>query len=278
MTAFFQPFPALIVDTFRESFARKIFWGFWGCSTAVILFALIAVNIDVVEGQLAVIKLFGQFGNEAPRDLQRFMDVALSFVAGLLFTVGLFLAIFVGAGLMPTVFEQGRIGLLLAKPVSRVQLLLGKYLGALLVVGANAVYLVLGVWLVLGWKTEIWRWDFLVVVPLVIGAFAVMLTVVTYVAVQSRSVVLSTMVTYMVTLIAAAVGAEGFRQLFADDWSRQMVIALDYVLPKVFEMGRIGVHLIIDEPFPGWMPIWSSAIFGVVVLSLATFSFARKDY
>ena len=29
---------ALVRDTFREAFARKIFWGFFGCATALILF------------------------------------------------------------------------------------------------------------------------------------------------------------------------------------------------------------------------------------------------
>jgi len=50
---------ALVRDTFREAFARKIFWGFFGCSTAVILFLIFLMKIDVVEGALATISLFG---------------------------------------------------------------------------------------------------------------------------------------------------------------------------------------------------------------------------
>jgi len=34
---------ALIRDTFREAFARKIFWGFFGCATAIILFFIFLV-------------------------------------------------------------------------------------------------------------------------------------------------------------------------------------------------------------------------------------------
>ena len=51
---------ALVRDTFREAFARKIFWGFFGCSTAVILFFIFLMKIDVVEGALATISLFGK--------------------------------------------------------------------------------------------------------------------------------------------------------------------------------------------------------------------------
>ena len=50
---------ALVRDTFREAFARKIFWGFFGCSTAVVLFFIFLMRIDVVEGALATISLFG---------------------------------------------------------------------------------------------------------------------------------------------------------------------------------------------------------------------------
>ena len=51
---------ALIRDTFREAFARKIFWGLFGLSTAMILFFLFLLRIDLVEGGLAAVSLFGK--------------------------------------------------------------------------------------------------------------------------------------------------------------------------------------------------------------------------
>ena len=53
---------ALVVDTFREAMARKIIWGFFGCSTALILFFLLIVKIDVVQGAIATMSLFGKTG------------------------------------------------------------------------------------------------------------------------------------------------------------------------------------------------------------------------
>ena len=44
---------ALVRDTFREAFARKIFWAFFGCSTALILFFIFIMKIDVVQGAVA---------------------------------------------------------------------------------------------------------------------------------------------------------------------------------------------------------------------------------
>ena len=73
-----------------------------------------------------------------------------------MYFAGMALAVFASAGLVAAVFEPGRIELLLSKPVSRTHLLLGRYLGNVLVVAANMVYLVLGSWIIFGMKTDVW--------------------------------------------------------------------------------------------------------------------------
>src|SRR4030042_1521333 len=143
---------ALVRDTFREAFAKLVFWGFYGLSTALILFFLFLLKIDIVEGARATITLFGQTSGKM-RDVQ---EVVLTFHAGIatfLYTWGMAIAVFASAGLIPTVLEPGRLELLLSKPVRRHHILLGRYLGNLLVVGLNVSYLVAGVWIIFGWKT-----------------------------------------------------------------------------------------------------------------------------
>ena len=54
------PTLALIRDTFREAFARRIFWGFAGCCTALLAFLVFIMRIDVVAGALATITIFGR--------------------------------------------------------------------------------------------------------------------------------------------------------------------------------------------------------------------------
>ncbi len=58
---------ALIRDTFREAFARKIFWGLFGLSVAMILFFLFLLKIDLVEGAMATVSLFGRTSNRRPK-------------------------------------------------------------------------------------------------------------------------------------------------------------------------------------------------------------------
>jgi ABC-type transport system involved in multi-copper enzyme maturation permease subunit len=268
---------ALVRDTFREAFARKIFWGFFGCSTAVILFFIFLMKIDVVEGALATVSLFGkEMRAQEVTNIVRGVQGAL---AAFLYGFGLFLAVFASAGLIPTIFEPGRIELLLSKPVHRYHILLGRYLGNLLVIAFNMLYLVLSVWIILGIKTEIWTHQFLYSAGLTIFVFAVLLTIVLFVAVLSESAVLATMVTFGVMIAGLIVAQKStIERLLPSEWSRDVVRVLYYALPKVWDLGNIGRKLVTGVPIEDWMPVWSSALFGVVVLGAGLLVFSRRNY
>jgi len=81
---------ALVVDTFRESFARKIFWGFFGCSTVLMLFLMVVLNIDIVEGSLAAVKVFGMdISGPDGVPVEMVVDGVLGAFAAFLFSIGL---------------------------------------------------------------------------------------------------------------------------------------------------------------------------------------------
>lgn len=271
---------ALILDSFRESLSRKIFWGFAGCSSAVILFFLVVLNIDVVEGSLASISILGLSVNEGRAiPAEDLVGRMLGTIAAFLFNIGLFFAIFGAAGLVPTVLEAGRIELLVSKPISRLQLLLGKFAGAVSVIGVNLIYLVGGVWLVLGVKTGIWKPMFLFSALLALLAFAVMLSIVQLVAVLTQSAVLATMVAYFVLLLSAIASSyDTIGPLFASSGTRYSLQAAYYILPKVFEMGAMASLAMSGDPIASWMPVWSSLLFGGVMLAASYWVFDHKDY
>ncbi len=277
---FSSPVLALVGDTFRESLSRKIFWGFLGCSTVLILLFLLVLNIDLVEGGVAAVEVFSMEVNQGRTvPVEELVGFVLGAVASFLFTAGLFLAIFAAAGLIPTVFEPGRIELLLSKPVSRPTLLLAKVLGTLAVIGVNLFYLVLGVWIILGFKTEIWKTDFLLAAVLAMFAFAVLLPVIVFVAVVSDSAVLATMVTYFVALMSLIFSQhERIAPYFDSQWPRDLVEGLYHVFPKLYEIGNTARLVLMERELESWMPIWSSGIFAVVVLGAGVWVFQRKDY
>jgi ABC-2 type transport system permease protein len=191
----------------------------------------------------------------------------------------MFLAVFASSGLIPSVLEPGRIELLLSKPLSRTHILLGRYAGNVLVVLLNASYLVLGVWTILGVKTGIWSPVFLVAIATTTFIFSVLLSVVVLIGVLFESAALSTMVAVALMIISPILAQTNLMmRLLSSEWSRDLWRVLYYAFPKVWELGRITLDAIQSGTFSGYMPIWSSALFGGVMLGAALAIFARRDF
>jgi len=268
---------ALVVDTFREASARKIIWGFFGCSTALILFFLLIVKIDVVQGAIATLTIFGK--TSQAQDLNQMVRSAHSGIAGLLYVFGMLLAVLASAGLIPTIFEPGRIELLLSKPVERWHILLGRYLGNLLVVALNIFYPVLALWIIFGVKTGVWTAGFLWSSLLTLFIFAVYLSVILLIGVLWESAVVATMVTFGMMILSAILFNRGtLERLLSSEWSRNVVRFLYYLLPKVVDIGQILGRIVQGKVIESWMPVWSTALFGLSCLGAGLYLFQRRNY
>jgi len=267
----------LIHDTIQEAKARWLFWGLYGLSTLLILFFLFVLKIDVVQGAVSLMDI-GPVRTVA--NIEKFVRTAYMFVAVFLYIWGTFLAVFASSGLIPSVLEPGRIGLLLSKPVSRPMLLMGRYVGNLLVVTVNNIYLIGAIWVIIGIKTNIWYTTFLYAIPLTILIFAVLLSVVVFIGVISESAALSVMVAAALMLISAVLAQRRIViQLLDSEWSRDLWQGLYWVLPKVYDLAKAMHDVILKESPVNWVnPLWTSALFGIVILSAAIYIFQRKDY
>jgi ABC-type transport system involved in multi-copper enzyme maturation permease subunit len=268
---------ALIRDTFREAFARRIFWGFFGCCSALLLFLMFIMRIDVVQGAIATVTIFGRSTPSA--DVQNLVQQTQSVIAMILYFAGMALSVFASAGLVAAVFEPGRIELLLSKPVSRTHLLLGRYVGNVLVVAANIIYLVAGSWIIFGVKTSVWGGGFLVSSLCTIFIFSVLLAVLVLVGVLWDSSAVAIMVTFAIMIVTPILAQKAtIERLLSSEWSRVVVRVLYYVLPKTSDVSVIIRHMILNQPVESWMPVWSTALFGVVVLGLGLCRFQRRSF
>jgi len=268
---------ALIRDTFREAFARRIFWGFFGCCTALLVFLVFILRIDVVEGALATVSIFG---NRLPTtNVQNLVQQTQSVIAMVLYFAGMALSVFASAGLVAAMFEQGRIELLLSKPVSRAHLLLGRYAGNVLVVSANIFYLVAGSWAIFGMKTGIWGAGYLVSGLCTIFVFSVLLAVIVLVGVLWDSAAVAIMVTFAIMILTPILAQKAtLERLLSSEWSRDIVRVLYYALPKISDISVIIRHLILNQPIQSWMPVWSTGLFGAAVLALGVWKFQRRSF
>ncbi len=268
---------SLIADTFQEARARWLFWGLFALSTLLILIFLFILKIDIVQG---AVSLMGIETTTRRIDIRRFVNTSYSWVSVLVYIWGTFLAVFASSGLIPSVLEPGRIALLLSKPVSRPMLLMGRFLGNILVVALNNIYLICSIWIVIGVKTEIWGWRFLLAVPCSLFIFAVLLCVVVLVGVVSESSALAVMVPVALMLISALLAQrETVIKLLNSEWSRQLWNLFYWITPKVYDLAQaMKLYIVYDKDVDWATPIWTSAIFGVAVLSTAIYVFQKRDF
>jgi ABC-type transport system involved in multi-copper enzyme maturation permease subunit len=191
----------LIRDTFAQALANRLFWLMLGISGLCIVFCLSVtieqgeslrppddVELTVPHGQVAL--GFGAFRGPLFRDGEaavHFLQLVLA--EGVAGTGGILLALIFTAGFVPAFLQPSVAPLLLAKPVPRWGLLLGKYLGVVAFVGLQATLFGGGTWLALGLRTGYWPASYLLCIPLLLVHFAVIYSVSVLLAVCTRSTV-----------------------------------------------------------------------------------------
>jgi ABC-type transport system involved in multi-copper enzyme maturation permease subunit len=103
-----------------------------------VLFAVLLIGSSFLLAQLT-----------AGQDVKIIKDLGLAATA----VFGLFIAIFIGIGLVSKEVERRSIYALLSKPISRPQLLVGKYFGLVLTLAVNVAVMVVALYAVLAYMT-----------------------------------------------------------------------------------------------------------------------------
>jgi ABC-type transport system involved in multi-copper enzyme maturation permease subunit len=124
---------AIAINTFRESVRDKVLYN-------LVLFAIVLMAASFMIGQLT-----------AGQDLKIIKDLGLSATA----MFGLFIAVFIGIGLVSKEVERRSIYGLLAKPIHRYQIVIGKYCGLILTLAVNIAVMAVALYAVLGYIA--WR-------------------------------------------------------------------------------------------------------------------------
>jgi len=271
---------AIIEDTFRECLGKKILVGFFGLSTLLILALTFLFNVDIAGSQAAISFLFDKGAKDL--ELSKLQEVFLQLegsFAVVLLTAGLFLSIFATADLVPSILQKGRIDLYLARPVSRPQFLLGKFLGSLTMVSVNIVYAIVGIWLVIGIKIGLWNPRFLFASLAIIVMFAVYYAIMLLVGVLTQSAAITVMVTYVIIVINPLLYKKDTFLLLTDNKILKFTVDLIYqISPRYSQMIGIINKLVQGKPVESWVPVLANLLIGLVVFSLTVQIFSRKDY
>ncbi len=324
----------MIRDTFRQSLASRLFWVLLGISVICIAFCA-SVRVEGDEklptepGEAAIglppsdpdvkklgtekvkkegvdilgSKLYLGFGlfqaaeGRDRNDAVRFLQVWLAGIVA--DTAGIFLVLIWTAGFLPTFLEPSQATVLLAKPVPRWSLLVGKYLGVLGFVFVQSTIFVVGTWLALGLATGVYDALYLLSIPLLVIHFGVFYSFSVLLAVWTRNTVVCVFGSLVFWVICWGMNfgrhAVEVHAMQAMTPAGRTVLEISYwILPKPADMNTILFDALNASGFSAGMQemaklkkegkfqpelsVLASMIFAVVMVGISARELRATDY
>ena len=262
---------AIALNVFRESVRDKVLYN-------LVFFAILLIGASYLIGQLT-----------AGQDVKIIKDLGLA--ATSLF--GLFIAVFIGIGLVSKEIERRSIYSLLAKPIHRYQLVLGKYAGLAITLAVNLVVMAVAQYVVLGYTA--WgvapgvekAWDAPALDPALLKAIA--LIFVELLLVTAIAIFFSTFSTPILsaafTLGLVVVGhfssdLRNFGDVVDSPAAASIARGLYWVLPNLAQLD-VKNQVVHGQPVPlGYMVVTGgyAALYIATLLVAAAFIFSRRDF
>jgi ABC-type transport system involved in multi-copper enzyme maturation permease subunit len=252
---------AIARNVFREAVRDRVLYN-------LVLFVLLLTGASVFIGELS-----------GGQERKVIVDLGLS--AMLLF--GVFIAIFVGVGLVYKEIERRTIYAVFSKPVGRGEFLVGKYFGLCLTLLLNVAVMGVGVSLALVYVKGGWDPLILTIWPAVLLIYMelMLLTAIALLFSSFSSPALSALLTFFVFIIghfsadlkslAVSLGSTSARWLFT---------GLYYLLPNLANYSFITPAAHGRAPSAGLVLLTAlySVVYITVILAAATLIFSRRNF
>ena len=246
-------------NTFREAVRDRVLYN-------LVIFVLLIVACAILLGDLTD-------GHEARTIVNIGLNAMLMF--------GAFIAIFVGVGLVSKEIEKRTVFAIFAKPVSRSEFIVGKYLGLCLTLAVNVAVMGIGVSLALIYvgnsrlAASIWPSILLIFFELTI------LTAVATLFSSFSSPALSALLTFFVFLIGHF--SSSLRDLAEGLTSRSAQFLFDaiyYLLPNLSHLTFVTNASHGDVPPAAFLgsSILYAVVFDIILIAAATLIFSRRNF
>jgi ABC-type transport system involved in multi-copper enzyme maturation permease subunit len=261
----------IAVNVFRESVRDKVLYN-------LVLFAILLIGASYLLGQLT-----------AGQDVKIIKDLGLAATS----IFGLFIAVFIGIGLVSKEVDKRSIFSLLSKPVHRYQLVLGKYAGLTLTLAVNVAMMALALYALLFYMS--WGvppeasliWDAPVRDPQLIKA--IVLILVELMLVTAIALLFSTFSTPILSaaftfgfFLAGHFSADlrNFEQVVDSPAAARLARGLYWVLPNLaqFDVKSQVVH---GQPVPlGYVALTAAyaGLYIAMLLAIAMYVFSQRDF
>lgn len=249
---------AIAVNTFRETVRDKILYN-------LVFFALLLIALSYLLRTLDILQ-----------EAKIIVDISLASIS----LFGVFIAIFVGVGLVYKEINRRTIFAIIAKPVSRPQFLVAKYLGLVLTILVNVSVMTAGMYLVLlfterGLDPSLLKAVLLTCAELMvvtaIALFFSTFTTSTLSAIFTLAIFIIGSLSQELRLLAEKTGSEALRAVLA---------LLYYGLPNLshFNLRAEVVHHVLVPVESLLLPLAYGATYVLLTLGLACLIFWRRDF
>ncbi len=261
----------IAVNVFRESVRDKVFYN-------LVLFAVLLMGASYLIGQLT-----------AGQDIKIIKDLGLAATS----IFGLFIAVFIGIGLVSKEVERRSIYSLLSKPIDRYQLVLGKFFGLTLTLAVNLAIMTVALYIVLAYMS--WgespmvraAWDAPALDPALLqalGLIFVELMLVTSIALffsTFSTPILSAALTFGVFVVGHfSSDLRNFQEVVDSPAAARFARAIYWTLPNLaqFDVKADVVH---GHAVPAgyvMLAVAYGALYIAMLLAVSMFIFSRRDF
>ena len=261
----------IAANVFRESVRDKVLY-------SLVLFAILLMAASYLIGQVT-----------AGQDVKIIKDLGLAAMS----IFGLFIAVFIGIGLVSKEVERRSIYSLLAKPVQRHHIVAGKYCGLVLTLVVNVAIMTAALYLVLAYMswgevyTQLKGYDPKTMDPAMLKAvllILVELAVITAIALffsTFSTPIMSAVFTFGLYIVGHfSADLRDFGQVVDNPATARLARALYWVLPNLAALD-VKAQVVHGVPVSaGYMAVTVAyaVTYIAVLLAAAMFIFSRRDF
>jgi ABC-type transport system involved in multi-copper enzyme maturation permease subunit len=262
---------AIALNVFRESVRDKVLYN-------LVLFAVLLIGASYVIGQIT-----------AGQDVKIIKDLGLSATS----MFGVFIAVFIGIGLVSKEVERRSVYSLLAKPIKRSQMIAGKYAGLSLTLFVNVAVMTVAIYGVLaymkwGVPAEVERaWDAPALDPSILKAIVLILMelmIVTAIALffsTFSTPMLSAAFTFALFIVGHfSTDLRDFQRVIDSPAAAAVTRGLYWILPNLAQFD-VKAQIVHGQPVPlgyiGVTGVYAAVYIGLLLVA-SMLVFSRRDF
>ncbi len=199
-----------------------------------------------------------KLGDSIPLSRREFNLIIERIALEIIIRLGIsFITVFVGliitSPMIPETFRSGSLHLLLSKPIARPLVFLTKFFGGTVFVLVNMAFVLTGLYLLVGWRLDIWNIGLLYCIPLLLFVFIIFYSVSALTGLIWNNPIICVVVCIVFWIFCMVIGVlETFMRIPAEYMPQ--LVRFQMVGQNMLGVTRSGTVRVWNEDFQVWQP------------------------